>query len=233
MIERARRELRRLMDRIDELSLRERGLIFVGILVVMYLGAVNLVFQPLAREQTRLETQLKSKRDQIQASERQIQALLTGESADGEPAKRARLAALREQLVALDAELAKSTAGLVTPKEMARLVEGFLASKRGLEVVKVESLAPAPLVGEGAGAPGAARPAAAPVPRAEAVIYKHGMRIELRGGYLEMLGYLRALEALPWRVFWGQASLTTEKHPVSRLTLVIYTLSTHEGWIAI
>jgi MSHA biogenesis protein MshJ len=59
------------------------------------------------------------------------------------------------------------------------------------------------------------------------------MRIELKGSYLDILGYLHALEALPWKVFWGQATLQTEKYPVSHITLLIYTLSTREGWIAL
>ena len=65
------------------------------------------------------------------------------------------------------------------------------------------------------------------------MVYKHGMRVELRGGYMDILRYLKSLEALPWKVFWGQAVLKTEKYPDSRLDLLIYTLSTHEGWIGL
>ena len=91
---------------------------------------------------------------------------------------------------------------------------------------RIENLPPAPLTEGARGGDGASA-------RGDAPVYKHGMRIELRGTYLDFLAYLKALEGLQWKVFWGQVSLQTEKYPASRLVLVIYTLSTHEGWIAI
>jgi MSHA biogenesis protein MshJ len=65
------------------------------------------------------------------------------------------------------------------------------------------------------------------------LVYKHGMNIEVTGGYLDILHYLKSLEALPWKVFWGKVSLKTENHPDSRVSLLIYTLSTHEAWIGL
>ncbi len=225
---RLRIELRKLMDRIDEFSLRERALIFLGVLGLMYFGAMQLVIQPLGQQRTRLEQELKSKRDQIQTTEKQIQAMLTGDVQDADGTKRARLETLRGQMKTMEAELGKTTSGLVTPKEMARMVEAFLASKRGLEVVKVENLPPEPV-----GADGTTANAAPGTPAPAALLYRHGLRIELRGSYLDMVRYLKGLEAQPWKVFWGQVSFQTEKYPVSKLTLVIYTLSTREGWIGI
>jgi MSHA biogenesis protein MshJ len=231
---RFRIELRKLMDRIDEMSLRERALIFLGVLATMYVTATQLVIYPLAAQRARLEQDLRQKHSQTQAAERQIQAIVTGESLDADVTKRARLDGLRAQLKSIETNLGNATSGLVTPKEMARLVEQFLANMRGLEVVKVESLPPELLLGEGAKAPiigTAAVQGAALNPGG--LVYKHGLKIELRGPYLNMLTYLNGLEALPWKVFWGQVSLHADTYPVSRLTVVIYTLSTREGWIGI
>jgi MSHA biogenesis protein MshJ len=229
-----RAQLRKLIERIDELSLRERAFIFLGVLAVMYFATMQLVIQPLTAQRVRLDNELKAKRMQIQATENQIQGMLGGDVIGADPTKRARLESLREQLKALDADMNRSTAGLVAPKEMGRLVERFLAGKQGLEVVKMESLKPEPLLTESAKSAVAAivNPLAG-VSASDALIYKHGMRIELRGSYLDMLAYLRGLEQLPWKVFWGQVELKSEEYPVSRMTLVIYTLSTREGWIAI
>jgi MSHA biogenesis protein MshJ len=97
-----------------------------------------------------------------------------------------------------------------------------LTRNRALQVVKVEGLAPVPVEGEAA---------AQAVPASG--VYKHGMRIEVRGRYTDLVSYLRALEDLPWRVFWGQATLASEDYPMSRLTLTIYTLSLRQSWIGI
>jgi len=231
MKDRLRIEMRKVMDRVDELSLRERGIIFLAVLAVMYVTATQLVIYPLAAQRARLEQELRQKHSETQSAERQIQVILTGESLEADAAKRARLESLREQLKSIDTDLGKNTSGLVTPKEMARLVEQFLAAKRGLDVVRVESLPPEVLIGEslkaavtGASAQGASLDSGG-------LVYKHGLRMEFRGPYLDMLTYLNGLEALPWKVFWGNVSLQADTYPISRLTVVIYTLSTREAWI--
>ena len=59
------------------------------------------------------------------------------------------------------------------------------------------------------------------------------MNIEVKGGYLDVMRYLKSLEGLPWKVFWGKVTLKAEKYPDSRVNLLIYTLSTHEAWIGL
>lgn len=204
-------------NRIDAMSLRERALIFVTLLVALYFLAVNALFGPLNIERDRLQQQLNQMRQETQALELQVQSLAaTGE--DPEAVKRNKLEALRENLKVMDAELGRVTTGLVSPREMARLMEQMLLKNRGLQVIRVESVPATPLQ-EGAGG--------------STLVYKHGMHVEVKGGYLDVLRYLKSLEALPWKVFWGKVSLKTEKYPDSRVSLVIYTLSTNEAWIGL
>lgn len=212
-------------DRINGLALRERGVIFVAVLVVLYGAAANLLFPPLNTEQTRLKKQLADKHAQIQTFDAQIQAALAKSAVDPDAPNRAKRAQLEAQLRALEESLATVTARLVSPKEMAGMVEQILLKNRRLEVVRIGSLTPEPLqqlAGAAAGGGGA-----------DLTAYRHGMHIELRGNYLDILAYLRELEALPWKVFWGQLNLKVEQYPTSHVTLRIYTLSTQAGWIAI
>jgi MSHA biogenesis protein MshJ len=213
------------IDRIDAMSLRERALIFVTTLVAVYFIAVNLLFVPVNAEKDRLQKQLDQTREENRMMDAQIQSLLAGGAHDADADKRARIAALQQDLRQMDTALAKTTSGLVPPKEMARLVEQMLLKNHGLQVLSVESLPAAPLLDGGS--------EANPNSAAEPMIYKHGMRIELKGRYLDILRYLKSLEALPWRVFWGEVSLKTEQYPEAHLSLLIYTLSTHEGWIGL
>ncbi len=218
-------QLKGMIDRIDAMSLRERALIFVTVLVAVYFIAVNLLFVPVNAEKDRLQKQVDQMRAENGLMDAQIQSLLAGGAHDADAGKRARIAALQQNLRQMDTTLAKTTSGLVPPKEMIRLVEQMLLKNRGLQVLRVESLPAAPLLDGGAGTNGN--------PAGEAMVYKHGMRVELKGSYLDILRYLKSLEALPWRVFWGEVSLKTEKYPDAHLSLLIYTLSTHEGWIGL
>ncbi len=214
-------QLKGMAARIDAMSLRERALIFITLLVALYFLAANVLFGPVNAEKDRLQQQVNLKRAETQALEAQVQALVTTGQVP-EAAKRQKLAALRENLKTMDSELVRVTAGLVPPKEMARLMEQMLLKNRGLQVLKVESLPAAPLVESAAGV-GTSGP----------LVYKHGMNIEVKGGYLDVMRYLKSLEGLPWKVFWGKVTLKTEKYPDSRVSLLIYTLSTHEAWIGL
>jgi MSHA biogenesis protein MshJ len=222
-VEKPKALFKKYADRIDALSLRERAIVFVAVLVALYGVAANLLFPPLFAEEDRLKKQLAAKRAQIQSFEGQIQAALAKSAEDPDAPNRARAAQLEAQVRALDESLGAMTARLVSPRDMARVVEQMLLKNRRLEIVRIESLPPEPL-----------QPlSAAKEPHAGATAYRHGMRIELRGNYLDVLGYLRDLEALPWKVFWGQITLKVAQYPVSNVTLQIYTLSTRPGWIAL
>lgn len=211
-------QLKGLAGRIDAMSLRERALIFVTLLVALYFLAVNVLFGPLNAEKDRWQQQVSLKRQETRALETQVQVLVT---TGGGSAQRTKITALRENLKTMDMGLARVTAGLVPPKEMARLIEQMLLKNRGLRVMKMESLPAAPLL-EGGSVGGGGT-----------MVYKHGMQIELKGGYLDVLRYLQSLEALPWKIFWGKVALKTEKYPDSRVSLLVYTLSTHEAWIGL
>lgn len=228
MIENLRAQLKKYTDRLDALSLRERGIVFVAVMVVLYAVAANLLFPPLYAEQDKLKKQLTAKRSQIQLFEVQIQAALAKSALDPDAPNRAKLADLERRLQALDRSLATVTARLVPSKDMARLVEQILARNRRVSVVRIESLPAEPLQS-------VAVPVAGQKPGTGRALmaYRHGMRIELRGGYLDMLAYLREVENLPWKMFWGQVTLQVEQYPVSRLVLHVYTLSTQESWIGI
>ncbi len=220
--------LTKLRDRIDGLSLRERTLVFVAAPVTLFVLATNLLFAPLWNGQDLHREQLASKHEQIEKFESQLQKILARASVDPDAENRAKLAALREQLGTIDTALAEQTAGLVSPQEMAKLVEEMLKQNRTLELVKFESLTPTRLGNEAEQQQD--EPA---VTKLDYVVYRHGTRIQFRGRYADIVDYLEALERLPWKMFWGEATLETEKFPLSRFTLVLYTLSLREAWIGV
>ncbi|OGI40927.1 MAG: hypothetical protein A2140_00305 [Candidatus Muproteobacteria bacterium RBG_16_62_13] len=233
MMETLRPRLRAIGDRIDAMSLRERAIIFVALLTGVYLTADQMVLKPLGIERDRMQLQLKTRHEQIQSYERQLQVMLTGTDDPGSPVAQ-KILALQQQLSTLDDILSKSTGGLVSPRDMARLVEEILSRHRQLTVVRLESLAPEPIREAGAAAPaGSAATPQTPAAGGESGLYKHGMRIVVKGTYHDLLAYLRTLEGLQWKVFWGKVALEAEVYPVSQLTLELYTLSTHKGWIGL
>jgi MSHA biogenesis protein MshJ len=57
--------------------------------------------------------------------------------------------------------------------------------------------------------------------------------ITVRGGYLDLLRYITALEKMPAQMFWGEVNLSVEKYPDAVFTLTVYTLSLDKTWLAV
>ncbi|MHB8427790.1 MAG: hypothetical protein ACYDB8_04470 [Acidiferrobacterales bacterium] len=236
-IARWRQSAKQLADRIDAWSLRERALVFVGILVVPIVIAMNFLFVPLRSEQLRLEKQIAGRLGQTRDLNTEGDALLASRMQHPDVIAHAQIEQLQRQLRANRGTLSVITHGLVSPKEMARLVREMLAKNGGLQLVSIENLPPLPLGGSGPGSKGKtdlapssakANPADASAPP---VVYLHGMRVVLKGRYVDIVRYLQSLEALHWKMFWGNLNLKAQHYPVSEVTLVIYTLGFNRAWI--
>lgn len=216
------KQLRAFGERIDELSLRERALSFLVVVGLLYALASIALFAPLRVQQAALEKELTTKQNQIQAFDRETQVLVeTGTG--GDSASRAEIVALQQHLDTLNSALNGATEGLVSPEQMRRLVDQVLRRSRSLQVVRIENLPPVPLLSGTNAVPIAG----------QQTIYKHGLRMELRGRYLDIVSYLQSLEGLPWKVLWGDVSLRTDATPYSTVTLTLYTLSLQPAWMGL
>lgn len=214
-------------ERIDALNLRERALVFAGVLGVLLVLAINFLFPSLQVEQKKLESELKVKREQTRLLYAQLEGMVTTAQRDTEAETRARIAELKAKLRAIEGPAAPGAQQLVTPREMVRLVREVLARNQALRLVRLENLPATALVETTATTPGAA----ASLDAIGGQIYRHGLRIKVRGSYRDIARYVQVLESLPWRVFWGEMHLETQRYPVSELTLVVYTLSPDPEWI--
>jgi MSHA biogenesis protein MshJ len=61
--------------------------------------------------------------------------------------------------------------------------------------------------------------------------FLHPVEMVVEGSYLSVVQYLRALEAMPWRVHWQQLELTAGDYPVNRVRIVIGALSLSREWM--
>ncbi|BAU47018.1 MSHA biogenesis protein MshJ [Sulfurifustis variabilis] len=228
---------RHFLERVDGLELRERALMFTAVLGVLFVLAANALFPGLQKEQKRLEGELQAKREQTRVLNAEVEKAAAAYAEDADARNRARIAELQARLRALDTTAAQQARSLVSPREMPRLVRQVLTRNRALQLVELVNLPPEPLLEPSKTAvvaPAGADARPTPVARTAApVLYRHGMRVRVKGRYPELASYLHALESLPWKVFWGEVGLRAENYPLSELTLVIYTLGPEEAWIGV
>lgn len=138
--------LKRLSERVDGLALRERALIFGGVLAVLFAFASQALFPALQKEQKRLEAELHAKREQTRALYARIEQSARNYADDADARNRARIAELQARLRALEGTAAVQTRSLVSPREMPRLVKQVLTRNPALRLVELANLPPEPLV---------------------------------------------------------------------------------------
>lgn len=226
--------------RIDELALRERALIFAAAGFVVISLANSLLLDPLLAKQKALSAQVIQQQEKMKELQAAMQSQLQARRDDESSPLRVRSAQLKQQLQELEAYLQSRSSRLVEPDKMAGLLKQVLGKNGGVQLVALKTLPASPLIDSQQAANGTVQSVAAPIASdgikqqgAQKLIYKHGVQISVRGGYLDLLRYVSALEKLPAQMFWGEVSLKVEQYPYSVLTLTLYTLSRDKTWLTV
>jgi MSHA biogenesis protein MshJ len=216
-------KVRPLVERLDGFSIRERALIFGVGVALLYVAWQSLLMDPLTVRGKAAEQHLADANRQMTMSE-QIRAAVVRD-----PAVEAALrnGALAARLAALDSNLNSVAHGYVAPERMTELLRSLLSEQRGLTLV---SLANLPV--ESLSLPSASKQAAAISPDDRGP-FLHPVEMVVEGDYGSVVVYLRALEALPWRIHWQRVELTAGAYPVNRVRIVIGALSLSRYWMTV
>lgn len=238
----------RISLKIDALTLRERAIIFLMAAVILVVLIDNFLLAPQFAEQHQLSQRIKQEQSQIVAIQAEIQQKVKSQAHDPNAPARARVQALQQQTMQMRATLRETQSTLVSPDKMPELLHGILKQDGKLKLVSLKTL-PAESLNDatalksnrtdektGSASNGITNGITSDKPerrQASEAIYKHGVEVVVEGGYLDILSYMVALEALPWKLFWGKARLNVETYPKATLTLTLFTLSLDKKWLSI
>jgi MSHA biogenesis protein MshJ len=222
--------VRPLMERLDQMSLRERGMIFAVGVALVYCIWQTAVMDPIMTRARASEQRLAAVKQRSQVADQ------VGAYAAQDPAiaAAARNKSLSQRLATLDAELAKAAQGYVAPERMPEMLREMLAGQHGLRMVRLRNL---PVVSLSA-PPAASTP---PGAHAEAAVidpddrgpFLHPVEIVLEGDYLSIVNYLHALENLPYQIHWQRLELAAGDYPTNRVRIEIGALSLSRDWITV
>lgn len=192
--------------RIDEMTLRQRAMLFATIsLVVVVLAHIGLIEPILARQKSLID-RVNRDQSQLAAVRAQLEGMLKEQEAGAQDPEQLALAKLEAQTAEAEKSLAARKQGFIAPARLPVLLKDLLGPG---QAVRLESLRVVP---------------GAPVEAAND-FYRHGVELSLKGGYFELAQYLAGLEKLPVRLLWGRMELQVEQYPEVRLTLQVNTLS--------
>jgi MSHA biogenesis protein MshJ len=200
----------RFAARIDEMTLRQRAMLFATVsLVVVVFAQVGLV-EPLLLQQKTLIDRSTRNQSQLAAVRAQIEGLLKEEQGDSKDPEQLAVLQLEARLAELEKNLAVRKGAFVAPNRLPELLKSLLGPGRG---IKLESLRTVPAVQVQGGAQ----------------LYRHGLEMTLRGSYFDLMQYLSDLEKMPARLLWGGVELQVDKYPEVRLSVQVHTLSTQRS----
>jgi MSHA biogenesis protein MshJ len=188
--------------RIDEMTLRQRAMLFATISLAVVAMAHVLFIEPVLVRQKSLIEQAKRDQSQLAAVRAQLEGLLRQQQVDPDQAA---LRSLEQRVAEVGKALLAKKEGFAAATRLPGLMRDLLGRQRGVKLQALRVLPGTPVEGS--------------------PLFRHGVEITLSGSYFELLQYLADLEKLPARLLWGSGELQADHYPEVRLTLQVFTVS--------
>lgn len=222
------------LAQFDRLSVRERALLAAAALVAVVMTWTVAVFDPMTAKERYLNSEMITLREGIATASQSMTELALSDpttiALDKEKQLQAELKQVNEQL-------ASRSGGLIAPERMVEVIHDVLSHQQGIALVSLQNQGVTSLIQPAANtAPvdgSTVVDTAADPATAGAGPYVHTVGLVVEGQYLDVLAYLRALEALPWRFNWKVLELETTRYPANRVSIELSTLSMDKDWIGV
>lgn len=217
-------DLNALRERFQRFNLRERLLLMLALVAVLYQLGDSLLLSGQMAEVTRLENSIVAQRQQMSQLALQVAEVTHSLQNDPNAPLRQRNEVLRKRIKDGRSHLEVLAQELIAPRQMAALLEQVLAEQEGLQLQRLRTLEPRVLNSP----PDDSEVASSAFP-----VYAHGFAVEFSGGYFETLKYLESLEKLQSQFYWDLVDFQVDEYPQSRVRLELHTLSLSEEWIGV
>lgn len=198
----------------DSRLLNERRLIIVALVAFIYFLLDSMLVTPSMQEfgqASKRNKMANMARDALVAeTQRRKQDMALQEAEAKQEIMR-----IKERIERSKQALAQQQAMLIPAREMRSLLEGLLAQNGRLQLQAIRTMPPedvkfAPIPG---------------VALSQTMLYRQSMEVAVAGSFLEVLTWLRSIEALPRKLLWDGLTLKTNDRGVVILTLQVHTFS--------
>jgi len=144
--------------------------------------------------------------------------------------KNIKLAKLNRQLVKIRKELTDKTLNLIPPEDMAQVVQTIIDSSQSLKLEYLSKQQTVALAEQDN--PSKKRAAKAKQSKQNPIqLYRHSMKIVLKGDYQSTYLFLQKLEKMEKKVAFDSFEYQVKTYPKAEILLVVSTLSLQKGWI--
>lgn len=214
----ARQRLRQLTERINGMNLRERALLALATLGMVFVLWDLLLMKPVHERQTRVQTELQQVNERVGELSLSIQSLVAQRRDDPNQDLRRRIDALESEIEALESRLLAAHDHVGVPRQAVAVLAGLLEDRPGLRLVTLENQAPERLRDNGTAIPG---------------LYVHRVRLVIEADHAGIRDYLGLVSALPRGVYLESLHLTVPDWPRNRVELMLFSLTLDAQWLGV
>ena len=224
-----------LQSMIDKLSTRERVMVMLGVLAVIFMIWDTFMIVPLQSSNKTLLNQ----RITIQGQVADLQSRLVIANGLLKNTTRKKLISdislLEKKIIGFDEKILERLQGRVAPEYMIAMLRDVLNKNQRLELLSISNLPAEPLTSKEQQETDSRgkKISSKPVDPDLAGVFMHSLELELEGRYLNILEYLQALEVLPWKIFWDHVKLQVLEYPKVRVQIKVHTFSLKDGWLSV
>ncbi|EGR2916540.1 MSHA biogenesis protein MshJ [Vibrio parahaemolyticus] len=207
-----------LEERFGEMSAREKMLVALCGFVTVVMLLFTLVLEPKLNQISNNERKLSNLKQSNQKTEIDILRVKAQLKKDPNADIDLEISNLLTESQHLSMQLSQIIEHLVTPSQMAGVLESVLEQQSGIHLVSLQTLPSEPITEDKDASQYSG-------------YYVHPVRMELTGDYFSIANYLNKLESLPASYFWRSFSYKVEEYPKAKLVLEVYTLGSREEFI--
>lgn len=218
--------------RFNALKPREQLLIMIAGVAIVLMLCDQLLWDPLTRSNKQQKAAIAESQQQLDQFKAAHVAIAAKLAEDPDAELHRNLEAVIERIAKQNEQLAKLTVDLIAPEEMANVLHKMLSKRGNLQLLALQNEAVEPAFTPKAETDSDTQDdSTANTERERVAIYRHGLTLELKGRYFDIVEYLQALENLQWHFYWEKLDYKVDKYPDAIVTIRVYTLSNRESWI--
>jgi len=219
-------------DKFLSITPREQYLIILTGLVAIIFIFFTLAIDEHLIANDKLTKQIRSVTLTNKSATTTIEVLEEALTKDPNVVIKKQLQRYHEKMAEVDQDLLALTSGLINPIQMRYALIDLLKLQKGVSLLSFEVIKAQPLT----------VPATTNTKETEGVtvndsdaltLYKHGIKLKIKGNYFQLRDYLIQLEQLEWTFFWQTFDYQLIQYPNSELIIEMYSLSTHKEFIGV
>ncbi len=227
-------KLKNLQEKIDARIFRERVMIFMAGLAVVFVLWNFFIQSHFDKSIAETNSQLTALSTQGAAMQTQIAAATQLLMNDPNKPKKAQITELQSEIGTVETELQGASQSLIKADQLPQALQEVLQKTTQLTLLEATTLPArelklAEVITGNANQPGNE----ATVKAAAAGVFEHAVILRVSGDYFQVVQFLVALEQLPWRFYWQSLDYKVVEYPNAVIKLRVYTLSSEEGLLGV